>query len=206
MVRAGVGGGDEIGYGDVARLSVESASRTECATTRQGVERGNRARNGDKLFSGEARGGAQQSFRVRMARVAQDFGGAALLDDAARVHDRDAIRDLRDDAEIVGDEKERELKFAAQFREQSKDLRLHGDVERGGGLVCNQDAGARGERHGDHHALAQAAGKLMRILARADARLRYRGAFQSSESATPDLIFKRAGLMDADSFFDLRAN
>ena len=39
-------------------------------------------------------------------------------------------------------------------RKQLQDLRLHGDVEGGGGLVRDQDVRAKGERHGDHHALA----------------------------------------------------
>ena len=44
-----------------------------------------------------------------------------------------------------------------------EDLRLHGDVERGGRLVGDQQVGLVGERHRDHHALALAAGQLVRI-------------------------------------------
>ena len=44
-----------------------------------------------------------------------------------------------------------------------QDLRLHGDVERGGRLVGDQQVRLVGERHGDHHALALAAGQLVRI-------------------------------------------
>ena len=44
-----------------------------------------------------------------------------------------------------------------------EDLRLHGDVERGGRLVGDQQVGLVGERHRDHHALALPAGQLMRI-------------------------------------------
>ena len=50
-----------------------------------------------------------------------------------------------------------------QVLQQLEDLRLHGDVERGGRLVGDQEIGLVGERHGDHHALALAAGKLVRI-------------------------------------------
>ena len=46
---------------------------------------------------------------------------------------------------------------------QLEDLRLHGDVERGGRLVGDQQVGLIGERHRDHHALALAAGELVRI-------------------------------------------
>ena len=47
--------------------------------------------------------------------------------------------------------------------QQLQDLRLDGDVERGGRLVGDQQVGLVGERHGDHHALPLAAGKLVRI-------------------------------------------
>ena len=50
-------------------------------------------------------------------------------------------------------------------REQVEDLRLHRDVERGGRLVGDQQLGLAGERDGDRHPLAHAAGKLVRILA-----------------------------------------
>ena len=49
--------------------------------------------------------------------------------------------------------------------QQLEDLRLHGDVERGRRLVGDQQVGLVGERHGDHHALALAAGELVRIAA-----------------------------------------
>ena len=48
--------------------------------------------------------------------------------------------------------------------QQPQDLRLDGDVERGRRLVGDQQRRAAHQRHGDHHALAQAAGKLMRVL------------------------------------------
>ena len=51
----------------------------------------------------------------------------------------------------------------ADFREQRQDLRLHGDVERRGRLIGDQQIGLVGERHRDHHPLALAAGQLMRI-------------------------------------------
>ena len=48
-----------------------------------------------------------------------------------------------------------------------EDLRLDGHVQRGGRLVSNQEPRIAGERHRDHHALAHAAGELVRIVARA---------------------------------------
>jgi hypothetical protein len=57
--------------------------------------------------------------------------------------------------------------LTAETLEQSDDLRLHGDVECGGGLVCDEQARAVDERHGDHDALALAAGELMRVVVEA---------------------------------------
>ncbi len=53
---------------------------------------------------------------------------------------------------------------AHRFAHQLDDLRLHGDVERGGRLVGDQKIRPAGERDGDHHALAHAAGKLVRVI------------------------------------------
>jgi hypothetical protein len=47
---------------------------------------------------------------------------------------------------------------------QVEDLRLHGHVERRGGLVGEEHRGAARERDGDHHALAHAARQLVRVL------------------------------------------
>ena len=53
--------------------------------------------------------------------------------------------------------------FGLELGEQLEDLRLHGHVERRRRLVGDQQFRLVGERHGDHHALALAAGELVRI-------------------------------------------
>ena len=58
----------------------------------------------------------------------------------------------------------------AQRAHQLQDLRLDGDVERGGGLVGDQEPRVAGQRHRDHHALAHAARELVRIVVRSAAR------------------------------------
>ena len=50
-----------------------------------------------------------------------------------------------------------------QVADQLQDLRLRRDVERGGRLVGDQQLRLERQRHGDHRALALAAGELMRI-------------------------------------------
>ena len=51
--------------------------------------------------------------------------------------------------------------------QQIQYLRLHGDIERGGRFIGEQQAGVAGQRHGDHYPLAHAAAKLVRILLQA---------------------------------------
>ena len=53
--------------------------------------------------------------------------------------------------------------LAAELLHLGEDLRLDGDVERGGGLVGDQQVGLVQQRDGDGDALAHAAGELVRI-------------------------------------------
>ena len=110
------------------------------------------------MTGGESLGGA--SLRP-LASAA--LGGGAGLDDLAALHHDPAIGEAPDDAEIMGDEHDRHAEAALQVGQQLEDLRLDGHVERRGGLVGDQDFRAVGQRHGDHDALALAAGELVRI-------------------------------------------
>ena len=86
-----------------------------------------------------------------------------LLDDLALLHHADLVGELAHDAEIMGDEQHRHAEPRLRVLEQLQDLRLHRHVERGGRLVGDQQVRLVRQRHGDHHALALAAGELMRI-------------------------------------------
>ena len=101
--------------------------------------------------------GCDQRLCVGMLRIFQDVIDAAVFDDLSLLHHADAIRDLAHDAEVVGDEQHRHAEPALQLAQQLEDLRLYGDVERGGRLICDQQVRFVGERHGDHDALALAA-------------------------------------------------
>ncbi len=98
-----------------------------------------------------------------MSGLAQDVDAGTLLDDPTRVHHGHAIGELVHDAEIVGDEQDRHAELLLQVAQQLEDLRLDRDIQCGGGLVGDQQTRPGGERHGDHHALLEAAGELMRI-------------------------------------------
>jgi hypothetical protein len=71
----------------------------------------------------------------------------------------------------VGDEDDGGTDALLEVGHEIEDLRLDGDVERGGRLVRDKEFRSTGERNGDHHALTHAAGKLVRVLARAPTRL-----------------------------------
>ena len=83
--------------------------------------------------------------------------------DLARVHHRHPVGHFGDHAQVVGDEDDRGTHLGAQVAHQVEDLRLDGDIQRGGGFVRDQQVGLAGQRHGDHHALGHAAGKFVRV-------------------------------------------
>ena len=93
-----------------------------------------------------------------------------LLDDAAGVHDHDPVGDVGDHAQVVGDEQDRRADLDAQVAQHVQDAGLDGDVQRGGGLVGDEQLRSAGDRHGDHDALPHAAGELVRVLAHAPGR------------------------------------
>ena len=105
---------------------------------------------------------------------ANSIAGGRLLDDLTGVHHDHVIGAAGDDAEVVGDEDHRHEALALLVFEQVEHLRLHRDVERGGGLVGEEELRPGGERDRDAHALAHAARQLMRVLAHASLRDRAR--------------------------------
>src|SRR3954453_14742938 len=110
------------------------------------------------------RDGDHQAERVRERRSGEDVIDGARLDDLAGVHDRDAVVDLVDHADVVGDEDQPHPGVPLQVLKQVHDLGLHGDVERRRRLVGGQDARVERQRPGDHDALAHAAGELVRVV------------------------------------------
>ena len=98
---------------------------------------------------------------------ARTSSAGADLDDAAEVHDRDVVRHVAHDGEVVGDEQHRQ---AAARRCSSPDQVEHGaldrDVERRGDLVGDEHLGAAGERAGHGDALPLATRELRRVRSR----------------------------------------
>ncbi len=120
--------------------------------------------------------GAEQAPRVGVLGVVEDVVERALLDDPARIHHADAVGDLGDDAEVVGDDDHRHPELSLQLLEQTEDLRLGGDVESGGRLVGDQQLRLVCQRHRDHRPLPHPAGELVRVVV----------AHGAAGSGTPD--------------------
>ena len=85
----------------------------------------------------------------------------AILAQLAQVHDADAVADVLDDREVVGDEDERQAVAPLQVLEQVQHLRLHAHVE-GDGLVADDQPRLENEGAGDRDALALPTRELVR--------------------------------------------
>ena len=94
---------------------------------------------------------------------------------------------------------------ALQVGQQAQDLRLHRHVETARGLVRDQQRRASHERHGDHHALPHAAGKLVRVLGGPQLGRRHPDIAEHGYGAGPRRVV-RSVLMDANRFGDLLAD
>jgi len=102
-----------------------------------------------------------------VARVGQQLLRRPLLDDPAEVHHGDPVRDVPGEAEVMGHHEDGDAGLAHQLQHQGEDLAAHRRVERGDGLVGDQQAGLQHHRAGDQHALTLAAGELVRVVGRA---------------------------------------
>ena len=71
----------------------------------------------------------------RVSRVLKDGGARSDLDNAAEIHDSHVVRYPLDYGHVVADEKERQAEVSLQLHQQIEHLRLHRDIERGDGLV-----------------------------------------------------------------------
>ncbi len=144
-----------------------AAARPEIAARRPLVRQREIAGNGDQrprvLVRAGQRDRAEQRLGVGVPHAVEHFGDGAGLHRLAGIHDADAVAGLQHQPEIVGDEQHRGAALAPQLLDQLDDAGLDRDVERGGRLVEDEEAGPRHQRHRDHDALLLAAGELVRI-------------------------------------------
>ena len=119
-------------------------------------------------------------------------GGGAAFDHAASVHHHHACHVLRDHAQVVRDQQQRHGSFRDQVVDQVEDLPLDRDVQRGGGLIGNQQIGFAGQGHGNRDALALAAGELVWIGIHAPRGIGYADAFQQRDGVGTCCIARHA--------------
>ncbi len=91
----------------------------------------------------------------------------ALLGDDAGIHDTYAVGDLGDHAQVMGDIQNRHRALFLDGVQQAQNLGLYGDIQRGGGLIGDDQVRAAGQGHGDHDALALPAAELMGVVTEA---------------------------------------
>ena len=120
----------------------------------------------------------------------------------ALVHHQHAIGNIRDHAHIVGDKHHPHLHLLLQHFDKLQDLRLNRHVQRRRRLIGDQHRRTAGERHGNHHPLAHAAGKLMRVAPQNGLRLRNAHQLQHA-SRFPERLIAAQPLMQADGLGNL---
>ena len=101
-------------------------------------------------------------LRVGVAGRREDVPHRADLHEPARIHDADAVRELRHQAHVVPDEDDGRADLLLDLAERLQHLLLHDHVERAGRLVGDDDLRAQRDRHGDADALLHAAAELVR--------------------------------------------
>ncbi len=111
------------------------------------------------------RDGREQAFRIRVLRIREQLRAFRRLDNPTQIHDGDAIADVFDHREIVGDEQVGDPELRLQVFEQVDDLCLDGYVERLNRFVANDQPWVERQRAGDAKPLALSARELVRIVA-----------------------------------------
>ncbi len=95
----------------------------------------------------------------------EQVGDGTALHDPPGVHDGGGVAQLRDDRQVVGDQQQPQTQLLGESLEQGEDLRLHHGVQRGGGLVGDEQPRIAGQRHRHHRPLPHPAGELVGVAA-----------------------------------------
>ena len=122
----------------------------------------------------------------------REVGRLQRLDDPAGIHDDDPVAEPAHEVEVVADEDQAHALLRDELVEKGEDLQADGDVERRGRLVGDQDLGLGHQHHGDHDALAHAAGDLVRIEVGDAVRIADLHGFQHGERPLAHLAARRS--------------
>ena len=102
-------------------------------------------------------------LRIGVLRIGEHLLRPIVLLHLAVFHYIDVLREGTHDREVVGDHDHRHAVAGLEILDELQDLGLNRHVQRRRRFVGDEQIGAVGKRHGDHHALALAAGQLVRI-------------------------------------------
>jgi hypothetical protein len=106
--------------------------------------------------------GRDEGARIWVGAPGEHIAGGSDLDDAAEIHDRDAVAQMIDDAQVVADEDEREAELAAEVGKEVEDLGADRHVETRHRLVRDEQLRPDRECAGDADALPLAPRQLAR--------------------------------------------
>src|SRR5215472_4339730 len=199
---AGAMTGRDLGHHrDLSAAALEGvrAPRREDTARTSLAEVGQPTRNGrecPRLVREPTGVAVEERLGVGVARVGEELLDRRQLHQLAGVEHNHLVADLRDHAELVGDQQDGAREIAAEIAQEIKDLRLEGHVERRGGLVGDQQVRLAQERHGDRDALAHAARELMGILVDALLRIGNAHPFQQRDRAGALLGAREIGVAE----------
>ena len=170
MAGCPVAGGDllELGHLVCALLIRIGAAGAETAARRRVQGAGHIALQHDTL--GLAcrdgvchRDGRDQAAGVGVDAVSDQLVAVGQLYHLAQIHDADAVGDVLDNAQVMGDEQVGQTHLLLQILEHIDDLCLNGNVQCGNRLVTNDELGVHSQCTGNAHALTLTAGELVAV-------------------------------------------
>ena len=129
----------------------------------------------------------------------------AFFNNAAGIHNQNAITKTADQIEIMADENQPHAALGHKIIQNGQNLHLHRDIKRAGWFIGNQQIGFRHQHHRNHDALAHAAGNLMRVKPHDAFRIADAHRFQHLQRLAPRLACGNPA-MDACRFRNLLAD
>ena len=108
--------------------------------------------------------GGNQPLGVGVQGMGQHLLGFAAFHHPAGVHNVHPAAHLADDAQVVGNQQHGGAHLPVHVPDELHNLGLDGHIQRGGGLVGDEQLRLVHQGHGNHHTLAHAAGEPVGIL------------------------------------------
>ena len=128
----------------------------------RGVTRQTRRRIPRRLVADRGKG-ARQGPGIRVFGTVEHLPCRTVFDDPPGVHHRHPVTDRGQHRQVMADDQHRHRAGLRDAGEQVEDLGLHHDVERGRGLVGDQDARVARQGQRNHHPLLLSPRQLVRI-------------------------------------------